>query len=95
MHAAQSAVQQVFNMVQTLDESFQKYFELDDGMLDSYRGQWEEQLFAQLTLKLKSRCVCIEADNYRFRKLRDSITAFQALPEIKEQVPTNPTPPKQ
>ena len=90
MHTAQSAVQKVYDNIQSLDECFHKYFALDDSLLNCSRGQWEEQLFAQLALRLKSRCVCVEADNDRFRKLRDSITAFQELPEIKPQVQVQP-----
>ena len=90
MRTAQSTVQKVYDNIQSLDECFQKYFALDDSLLKSYSSQWDDQLFAQLTLRLKSRCVCVETDNYRFRKLRDSITAFQELPEIKPQVQVQP-----
>jgi hypothetical protein len=76
------------------DECFQKYFALDDSLLKSYSGQWDDQFFAQLALT-EDKLRCVEADNDRFRKLRDSITAFQALPEIQEQAPTNPTSRKQ
>ena len=95
MHAAQSAVQQVYNNIQGLDKCFQKYFALDDGLLKCYRGPWEEQLFAQLALGLKSRCVCVEVDNSKFRQLREAVMAFQELPEIRNQVQVAQTNPKQ
>ena len=91
---AQSAVQRVYDNIQGLDECFLEYFAMEDHVLKNYRGQWEEQLFAQLALGLKSRCVCVEVDNSKFRQLREAVMAFQELPEIKNQVQVNQTPPK-
>ena len=94
MHTAQSAVQQVYCNIQSLDECFLEYFAMEDPALKNYRGQWEEQLFAQLARGLKSRCVCVKVDNRKFRQLRETVMAFQELPEIKPQVQVEPNNPK-
>ena len=73
---------------------FQGLFLAEDHALKNYRGQWEEQLFARLTLELKGRCVCTEVIDERFRELREAVMAFQVLPEIKQQVQPNQANPK-
>jgi len=94
MHTARSAVQQTYNRVQSLDESFRDYFALEDHILKNYRGLWQDQLFVRITLELRSRCVCNDVRDDRFRQLRETVMAFQELPEIKPQVQVEQPNPK-
>ena len=94
MHAARSAVQQTYTRVQTLDESFRDYFALEDHILKNYRGLWQDQLSARITLELKRRCVCTGVMDDRFRQLRETVMAYQELPEIRNQVQVEQPNPK-
>jgi hypothetical protein len=92
MKTAQSAVQQVYEKVKTLDQRFKDYFALDEDALRKYSGSWQELLKAQITLELKNDYICSGVNNDRFQMLRKIVMAFQELPEVKQPVHPEPTP---